>query len=271
MSIKTKRWNRWLLGGVGALTAAAATGNGLCADNSAAILDALVKKGVLTQQEAEAIQAETVTNTPPSAESKWQLNSAIKNIGLYGDLRFRYEYRGVDNPTAAGLTAGDTYRRERFRYALRLGLRGDLYDNWNYGLRLETSTNPRSPWNTFADDSNPTPSAKNSDGINVGQVYLGWKPTDWLELTVGKMPNPLYTTPMVWDSDINPEGAFEKLKFSPSDHVDLFAGFGQFMYQDANPDSVVPSADTFMLAWQVGMLVKPNKEMSFKIAPVVYT
>ena len=104
---------------------------------------------------------------------------------------------------------------------MRIGLRGDLVDDFNYGIRLETSSNPRSPWVTFADDTgnsstsplSGTPSDKSNDGINVGQIYLGWHPTDWFEMTVGRMPMPLYTTPMVWDSDINPEGAFEKFKY----------------------------------------------------------
>ena len=51
---------------------------------------------------------------------------------------------------------------------------------------------------------------------------------------------PLYTTPMVWDSDINPEGAFEKFKYT-IDNVDLFADFGQFDYQDpSQPRKFLP-------------------------------
>ena len=152
---------------------------------------------------------------------------------------------------------------------MRVGLRGELFDDFYYGVRIETSTNPRSPWVTFGDDTNPTPSAKNSDGINIGQAYLGWKPSSWYEMTVGKMPMPLYVTPMVWDSDINPEGAEEKFKLSCGP-VDVFATFGQFMYQDTNPDTAIPSSDTFLLAWQVGANVKLAKDVSLKIAPTVY-
>lgn len=231
-----------------------------------ALINKLVQKGVLTESEGKQLMTETDTNFVSA--SKWRLNQAIKDIGLFGDLRFRYEYRGADNAPKSGATTDD-YVRERFRYAVRFGLKGDLFDNFYYGLRLETSTNPRSPWVTFGDDSNPTPSAKNSDGINVGQAYLGWRPTPWYEMTVGKMPMPLYVTPMTWDSDINPEGAVEKIKFNVGP-ANLFANFGQFLYQDTNPDSAFPSSDTFMLAWQVGADVKFATNMSFKIAPVIY-
>lgn len=235
-----------------------------------ALINKLVEKGILSEKEAKDLMNEaTNTNAPPEA-SKWHLSDAIKSITLFGDVRFRYEYRSADNPIGGGLSPNDFYTRERFRYALRAGIRGDLFDNFYYGVRIETSANPRSPWVTFGDDSNSTPSAKNSDGINVGQIYLGWRPTDWYEMTVGKMPMPLYVTPMIWDSDINPEGAVEKFKYSPSDRVDLFMNLGQFIYQDTNPDTVFPSSDTFMLAWQLGANVKLAKDVTLKVAPVIY-
>ncbi len=237
-------------------------------NSASALINKLVEKGILTEQEAKDLVAETNITNAPSA-SKWKLSNTFKNIELFGDMRFRFEYRDALNAPNSGSRQEDYYR-ERFRYALRAGIRGDLFDDFYYGLRLETSSNPRSPWVTFADDSNPTPGAKNSDGINIGQVYLGWRPTDWYEMTVGKMPMPLYITPMVWDSDINPEGAVEKFKLSLSDRVDLFANFGQFIYQDTNPDYAIPSSDTFMLAWQMGANMKLAKDISFKVAPVVY-
>jgi len=231
-----------------------------------ALINKLIQKGVLTEKEGQELMTETDTNLVSA--SKWRLNEAFKNITLFGDVRFRYEYRGADNAPKSGTTTDD-YMRERFRYAVRVGIKGDLFDDFYYGLRVETSTNPRSPWVTFGDDSNPTPSAKNSDGVNIGQAYLGWRPTSWFEVTVGKMPMPLYVTPLVWDTDINPEGAVEKFKLSVG-NADFFANFGQFIYQDSNPDTAFPSSDTFMLAWQLGANVKLAKDVSAKIAPVIY-
>src|SRR6266481_7918912 len=136
------------------------------AQSAEALINKLLEKGILTQKEAEDLKQEAGQTNLVSA-SKWRINDAIKNITLFGDLRFRYEYRGAENVAGSGGT-GSSYVRERFRYAARIGLRGDLFDDFYYGLRLETSSNPRSPWVTFGDDSNPTPFAKNSDGIGVG-------------------------------------------------------------------------------------------------------
>jgi Putative porin len=261
-----------------------------------ALINKLEQKGILSVDEAKELRAETEsdqTNLVNSAlmATKWKISDSIKSIEIFGDVRMRYEYRSAENPTpndpgpnstpSSGAT-GSTYDRERFRYALRIGVRGDLYDDFNYGLRLETSNNPRSPWVTFANDTGSsstqsattpaggTPSDKSNDGIYLGQIYLGWHPTGWFQMTVGRMPMPLYTTTMVWDADINPEGAFEKFKFDVG-NVELFADFGQFDYQDPTATSDFPSGDTFLLAWQAGVNVKCGPDMAFKIAPVLYT
>jgi hypothetical protein len=241
------------------------------AQTAESLMNKLVQKGLLTDKEAKELMADSTTNAVSA--SKWKLNNAIKNIELYGDVRLRYEYRGTENVPGSGVS-GDAYQKERFRYALRVGLRGELFDDWYYGLRLDTSSNPRSTWNTFGGDTvsstTSSPSGKTDDGINVGLAYLGWKPTGWMDVTLGRMPNPIYTTPMIWDPDLTPEGAAEKFKVSVSDNVDLFATFGQFVYQDTVLDTVTPSSDTFLLAWQVGANVKLAKDVSLKVAPVLY-
>jgi len=243
------------------------------------VLNLLLEKGIVTEQEvakaraeAEAIRTNLAAAMPP-VESKWKISNAVKNVELFGDVRLRYEYRSADNfPDVTGLN-NDTYRRERFRYSLRIGLRGDLLDNFYYGIRLETGQNPRSPWLTFGNDTvtktSTTPSAKTDDGVNVGQAYVGWRPTSWFDITLGRMPNPLYTTAMVWDSDIMPEGAAERFKTTLGP-VDLFGTFGQFVYQNVDPAVHIPSDDTFLLAWQLGATINLTKDITIKFAPTIY-
>jgi hypothetical protein len=227
---------------------------------------------IATNAQSQAELAMDQTNQLGSAsqlDSRWKMSDTIKSMQLFGDFRLRYEYRGVNNTVGAN---PDNYYRERFRYALRIGLRGDLVDGFSYGLRLETSTNPRSPWATFGNNSTAgsvTPSDKGQSGINIGQAFINWHPADWYEMTVGRMAMLLYTTPMVWDSDINPEGAFEKFKLS-TDKVDWFADFGQFDYQDPTEGNQYPSSDTFITTWQIGGNVKFTKDVNFKIAPMFY-
>jgi hypothetical protein len=251
------------------------------ADPSDPVLKLLLDKGIISQQELEKVKAEAETirtnnATLPPMESKWRINSAFKSVELFGDLRLRYENREAHDP-------GDgRIELNRERIAVRLGLRGDVHDDFYYGLRLDTANNPRSPWVSLGTSSSGAPYqgpfGKSTFNINVGQLYLGWKPASWLDITAGKMPNPFYFTPMTWDTDLNPEGLAERFKYSIGP-ADLFVNLGQFLYQDTNPthashgyfnlgfDSSTPA---FMLAWQAGFNYHLTKDLSLKVAPVLY-
>jgi hypothetical protein len=216
-----------------------------------------------------------------SAADKWKLSTSITEMELYGDVRLRYQYNGgeTDSTPVAAPGAGvagthDWQERERERYRLRLGLRGTLLDDWFFGVRLETNANDRSTNVTFGDDTSTSspggggPFAKGSDGVDVGQAYAGYKGFPDFTFTAGKMPNPLLSTRMVWDPDLNPEGLAEQWKHTfvfgggppppppsyskdgkdgkavalgppaePFLKLDLFANFAQFVYDDSNPEN----------------------------------
>src|SRR5881227_4304446 len=95
------------------------------AQDAGALLDLLVRKKIITDQEAEEVRAELTKEAATTSAGKWKLSAPITELELYGDARLRYEYRG-------GRTAGDTadpndwLERQRERYRLRIGLRGTL-------------------------------------------------------------------------------------------------------------------------------------------------
>jgi hypothetical protein len=251
------------------------------ADSSDPLLDLLIQKGILSSEEAQKVRSEAEairSNAPPvtSPESKWKLSNGIKNIELFGDLRVRYENREVNDPN------DERIQLDRLRYAVRLGLRGEVVDDFYFGVRLDTAANPRSPWVTFGTSASGTPFqgpfGKSQAGIDVGQVFIGYRAGTWLDLTFGKMANPLYTTPMVWDTDFNPEGFSERFKYTIG-QLDLFANFGQFLYQDVNPTHTASgffsfgeqnSALPFLLAWQGGFNYHITKDLSLKAGPALY-
>ena len=195
-------------------------GTAAWAQDAGALLDLLVKKRLITDQEAEEVRTELVKESASTSAGKWKLSTPITEIELYGDARLRYEYRGgrtgSNGPLAApapGVAGHDDWlERDRLRYRLRVGLRGTLADDWFFGLRLETSTSNRSTNVTFGADSNNGPFSKNDDGIFVGQAYFGYTGFPDFKFTGGRMPQPLITTSMVWDDDINPEGLAEQWK-----------------------------------------------------------
>ncbi|AOS45225.1 hypothetical protein Verru16b_02303 [Lacunisphaera limnophila] len=243
------------------------------AQDSGPLIDILVKKGLLNDQEAEDLRAELVKDFAANTSAgKLNLSSALTELKIAGDVRIRYEGRGGE------LVNGTDLARDRLRYRLRTALTGKLLNNWGFGLRLETGGGNRSSNVTMADDGGPY--AKTNDGIFVGQVYATWAPTSEWTFTAGRMANPLVTTSMVWDGDINPEGFAEQYRTRRGDN-EFFVTLGQFVYGTSgtqNPFPVITNAniagteDVFLTAWQGGYkrYIK-GATTFFQIAPVVYS
>ena len=255
------------------------TGIAARAQEAGALLDLLVRKRIVTDQEAEEVRAELSKEAASTAAGKWKLSTPINEIELYGDARLRYEYRGGRTASNDPTNPNDWYERHRERYRVRVGLRGTLLDDWSFGIRLETSTSNRSTNVTFGGDSSNGPFSKNDDGIFVGQAYIAYKGFPNLTLIGGRMPQPLVTTPMLWDDDINPEGLAQQWKhtftfdigggaaaapsYSKEGYskdgkgvvaapaaepfklkLDVFANFAQFVYDDTNPENPIGPTPT---------------------------
>jgi hypothetical protein len=250
-----------------------------------ALLDALVKKGVLSDQEAEDIQAQEQKDYSSTAASKIILSPSIKSITFYGDLRLRYELRDGTEPSGAtgsgGAIAktGDSQTDNRWRYRLRFGVKGDLYDNFFYGIRIATNPNyDRSGNVTFGHSDAAGPFGKDQSLIAIDQVYLGWHATSDITLTGGQMPQPFYTTNLVWDDNLNPAGAAEQYDHTFG-NVEVFATAGQFVYQAAAGNGFTNGlgtgltgfANTFMFGEQVGFKYKFDDSTFFKAGASIFT
>ncbi len=287
------------------------------AQDNGALLDLLVRKKIITDQEAEELRGELTKDFAATPAGKLKMSTPITEMEIYGDARVRYEIRNGNSGAPGTLVTNpnDALQRNRARYRLRLGLRGTLVNDFFFGLRLETSASNRSTNVTFGDDAGPF--GKTSDAAFIGQAYLGYKGIRDVTLTVGRMANPFVTTSMVWDGDINPEGIAEQYKhtfnlsfgggsaaasaesYSKDGKsvaaavtsepfrmtIDVFANFGQFVYDDNNPENPigapattgtgenrrrVPENDAYLLGWQVGAKFNFTKDIYFQLAPTIY-
>ncbi len=283
------------------------------AQDNGALLDLLVKKRIITDQEAEDIRGELSRDFAATPAGKLKMSQPLTELEIFGDARVRYEVRNGNSgaPSRLVTNPNDAQQRNRARYRIRLGLRGTLVNDFFFGLRLETSASPRSTNVTFGDDAGPF--GKTSDAAFIGQAYLGYSGIRDVKLTAGRMPNPFVTTSMVWDGDLNPEGIAEQYKHTfnlsfgggsavaeretyskdgktytasasrePTNMtIDVFANFGQFLYDDNNPENPigspavangrrVPENDAFLLGWQVGAKFNFTKTTYFQLAPTIY-
>jgi len=168
-----------------------------------ALLNALVKKGVLSNSEAKDIEAQDLQEYNTTAASKLNISSYVSKITFYGDGRLRYDGLWQHNFQAESQNVQD-----RYRYRLRFGLDYNYSDNLKAGFMLVSGTTD--------DSGNQTMGGTFTNaGINVGKIYLQYTPTDWLTLTGGKFANPWYeTTDNEYSNDLYPEGAAEVFKWT---------------------------------------------------------
>jgi hypothetical protein len=255
------------------------------------VLDLMVRKGLVTQTEADQARAEEkqeAENMPANAGLIQLQDKSVQKLVFYGDGRLRFENIDQKNHYAANTL----YDRERYR--LRFGADYYYSDHFKAGFELESGTLDDSANQTFG-------ATFTKSSINVGKIYLQWQPIDPLTLVAGKFSNPWYTTTdMVYSYDENPEGGAELLSFTiplssgsgvyrtpdPKDVKDakevaevetdpgssLTIGLNavQFIYVDSNEGTVAPNInnnDVFIIGNQIPVDWKINKELEFKIAP----
>lgn len=242
-------------------------GTGALADSNDDLLQTLVAKGLLTEEEGKVIadgreQEKKKQEKEASSVSKIKIADFIDNATFYGDIRVRAEHRDGDSGSV-------DERRDRGRYKLTFGIKTKAADFYT-DLAFAMGAGGRSDNATFAGDSSPTLNDKET--LFVKTAMIGWTATDWLTLEAGRMKNPLYTTPMVWDGDLTFEGLTEKVKFKAGS-ADVFLTASQVSYVGDHKSfdgSGGDRATNELLAFQGGARLPINEHVSAKAA-LTYT
>ena len=196
------------------------------ADDSSALIDALVKKGVLKTKEAEQIRAQIAKSGSHSSAGKLDLDSSVKSLALSGDVRVRYNYgsaKGLDSTVPT-----DNVHESNYELRLRINADYKLSDDFFAGFGLRTGNNA-------LDDNTKMANQLGDHGIGIHRAFLGWTPTPGVTLIAGKQANPFYTTDLVWDEDINPSGFSQKIDLNKTlgvSGIDLTLVSGQFVVTD---------------------------------------
>lgn len=228
-----------LVGGI-AFTSATAV-----AQDSGPLIDLLVKKGLINDQEAEEIRTDLTKDFAANTSAgKLNLGSHLTEFKLGGDVRLRHQYQTTRNQETAATKLASTNRtRERFRFRLN----GDflMQKGWSAGFALETAP--------AADSGNQTFENGGDDyGISLARAYVGWQPRNDLKFVLGKQRNPLYTTDLVWDGDINPQGLAELYTYSLGGKDSLEFRALQSIMDDNNEATVGRTGnDAWLFAQQV--------------------
>lgn len=211
-----------------------------------------VKNEIREQLRQEVLaQAKTERWAEPNAVPAW-----VDRIKIEGDMRVRYQPEFADDKNAGYLdysnaasgnnttgsnatraagylasTAKPSEDRERFRVRARLGILARVSDSWSAGLRLTTgnTTDRVSTNQSMGQDFNKY-------SFLVDRAYIKYDPAEWLTISGGRIPNPWFSTDLVWDEDINFEGFAATVK--PTLGEGSFRPFltvGAFPLREDNP------------------------------------
>jgi hypothetical protein len=259
-----------------------------------ALLDALVRKGVLTDKEAEEISAETAKEAVSTSVAKIQIGDWVGELKLSGDLRLRNQ---ADQRTPMILTnplLGPQDRnidRDRWRFRLRLNADFKLAGNFFGGVQLATSDN-RAADNKYATYTG----GYDLYSIYISRAFMGWVPTPGLTFIAGKQANPYYTTDLIYDPDVDPQGLVERIDFPklfnmtfgeavaadgkegkaappapqpPGDSLEVSLIAGQFVFNNNNGDSGSTQLkwDSYQFQEQLFARLRIGDKLTITVAP----
>ena len=211
------------------------------------LLKLLVKKGVVSEQEAVSLQAEyTAMKAKPAAAAQPTARTQpaprkpawSERIKMAGDLRLRYE--GFDQ---AGKFDGG--RRDRMRLRLRFGLKAKVTERLHLGIGLR-SGNPDDP----VSDNQTLDGGFSKKELNIAEAFLDYRVSDTLSVIGGKFaPKKLWhVSDMQWDDDVVVEGAMERFRFVGNG--DAWKGLDIDLYQYVLEESKT-SSDAYLLGGQI--------------------
>ncbi len=212
----------------------------------------------------EELQA-SVKKEVKEETGKFQLPEWTKRITFSGDLRLRWEDRQelksyTQDPKTSKFRETSTYKRDQFRFRLRLVFDAKLSDEFNAVASFGSS----SPLSGTTDNNTTVSNATFTNEFNqkpnfILLAYARYQPK-WLEglqFYGGKFKPPWVQTDMFFDPDTAVEGFYEGYKFSKFKPFQPFANLGQFVVNE-----VSTSADAMMYLYQLGF------ESDFDVAKV---
>ena len=173
---------------------------------------------------AESNVTAAATAAPAPAPKTW-----ADSITMKGDLRYRYE---TINDDAKKNASKETYTRQRDRIRARLAAEAKCNDDLKVVVGLSTGDkDPISGNQTLGDGGQKKPMML--DLAYMDYSFIGDTTANEIHGYAGKMKNPFITMndDLMWDPDLNPEGAALKGQFG-NDLVTVYGNAGYIWLQE---------------------------------------
>jgi hypothetical protein len=243
-----------------------------------------VKQQVLQQAEDEGW-------AEPNVVPQW-----TQRVRVFGDVRIREQSdlfprgnynlfpdfnainsssNGFDtNGTALPPLLNSTEDRLRTRLRARLGVEADIADWAKADIRIATGSDnsPVSTNQTLGSTGDFTKYA-----LWLDQAYITMKPFPEMTVTTGRMPNPFWTSDLIYDEDLNFDGFAVASRFGDPKHFGEFFTIGGFpVFNTAfnfgsTNDVKTSSHDSWLLAVQGGTDWRPVEDVATRLALGYFT
>lgn len=201
-------------------------------------------------------------------ENTGPVPSWTQRLSFSGDIRLREQQDMFDaqnallqNPSDPTSLLNTRIDRERQRMRVRLGLKAEVNDQVEVGLRLASGTekDPVSTNDTLGD-------YYNKDGFLIDQAFIRWLPLPEVTLLGGRVPNPFFSSDLVWDGDINLEGLAVQGKKPINGIWSGFATLGYFPLQEVE----LSKDDKYLVGGQAGIEYEPRPDILAKFGVAYY-
>ncbi|MBT7171528.1 MAG: hypothetical protein HN909_07150 [Phycisphaerales bacterium] len=189
-----------------------------------------------------------------SAKNQPVMPNWLDGLTFSGDFRLRMQN------DVANKGGGD---RNRARFRLRFGFTKKFNDEWLVGFRLASGDSD------IATSTNQTMGgafSKKSIWLDLAYAKYTPKAAPGLVLVAGKMKNPLVTSGLVWDSDVNPEGIAGIYSWG-SGNFKPYVAAGWFFGFEGKPGK---AHDVTLLAIQGGFVWQISKTAKWTSAVTWY-
>lgn len=187
-------------------------------------------------------------------------------LEIKGDLRLRHQ---TNEETANS-------NRDRQRMRLRLGM------NYTVNSMLAVKTQFATGGAEQTSTNQTLDSLSKPKGIFLDQAYLELKPLpgdhkDTLMVSGGRLKNPLwqtYSSDLVWDADLNPEGLGENVKLSLAGFGRVFVNALQWVVNEkkkvAHTGALAGNRPQYVFSTQAGVVIPAPMDSRFTLAGSIH-
>lgn len=204
-----------------------------------------------------------------------QVPDWVKALGFEGDVRLRWQtdrfaadnlpaefYRSqTGSPAWAPDLTNTTEDRNRLMLRARFGINAKLSDDTRTAIRISTGSNtgPTSTSQTLG-------SHFNKYTVVLDRAWLRWEPRYDFRVIGGRMPNPFYSTDLLWPDDLNFDGIAVQGETNLGSGIYAFATAGAFPLEEM----AVDRHDKWLYGLQVGADAAIGSNTQWRIGLAMY-